>query len=158
MHVKGNLVTHRKWASQKWGPWLGSRRLIIGFSPWRHGFYLRSVPVGFVVDKVTLEQAFTKYFCIICQFSFHKLLHFTHLSFGTGTVGRLRPDTKRLSLFHHRNLKKNQWMEDWASSALSEVYSSKDGESYEDFAAREIQKHEQILSQFWKEVDGVERL
>lgn len=46
-------------------------------------------------------------------------------------------------------------MKEWTSSV---VYSSKGGESYEDFVAREIQKHEQILSQFWKEVDEIESL
>jgi hypothetical protein len=48
--------------------------------------------VGFVVDKVALEQVFSEYFGFPCQFSFHRLLHVQHLSSGAGTVGQLVAD------------------------------------------------------------------
>jgi hypothetical protein len=34
--------------------------------------------VGFVVDKVALGQVFSEYFCFLCKFSFHRLLHIHH--------------------------------------------------------------------------------
>jgi hypothetical protein len=39
-------------------PWL--RRLVAGLSPWRPGFDLGSVHVGFVVDKVALGHVFPR--------------------------------------------------------------------------------------------------
>jgi hypothetical protein len=45
--------------------------------------------VGFVVDKVALGKVFFEYFGVSCQFSFHRLLHTHHLSFGAGTRGQL---------------------------------------------------------------------
>jgi hypothetical protein len=48
--------------------------------------------VGFVVDKVALEQVFSKYFGIPCQSSFHRLLHIHHVSSRAGTVGQLVAD------------------------------------------------------------------
>jgi hypothetical protein len=43
--------------------------------------------VGFVVDKVALEQVFSEYFGFQCQFSFHQMLHcHHHLSSGAGTI------------------------------------------------------------------------
>jgi hypothetical protein len=49
--------------------------------------------VGFVVDKVALEQAFSEYFGFPCQFSFHRLLHIQHhLSSEAGTIGQLVAD------------------------------------------------------------------
>jgi hypothetical protein len=50
-------------------PQLG--RLVAGFPPRRPGLS----HVGFVVDKVTLGQVFSKSFDLPCQFSFHQLLH-----------------------------------------------------------------------------------
>jgi hypothetical protein len=46
--------------------------------------------MGFMVNKMVLEQVFSEYFDFSCQFSFHQLLH-THLSSpsGTGIVGPL---------------------------------------------------------------------
>jgi hypothetical protein len=45
--------------------------------------------MGFVVDKVTLVQVFSKYFGFPYQFSFHRLLHIRrHLSSGSDTVGQ----------------------------------------------------------------------
>jgi hypothetical protein len=41
-------------------PWL--RRLVAGIPPRRPGFDPGSVHVGFVVDKVALEQVFPEYF------------------------------------------------------------------------------------------------
>jgi hypothetical protein len=48
------------------------RRLVVSFSPRCCGFNPRYVHVGFVVDKVTLGQVFSEYFCFSCQFSFPK--------------------------------------------------------------------------------------
>jgi hypothetical protein len=48
--------------------------------------------VGFVVEKVALEQVFSEYFGFSCQFSFHRLLHIHHLSSGAGTIGQLMAD------------------------------------------------------------------
>jgi hypothetical protein len=48
--------------------------------------------MGFVVDKVALEQVFSEYFGFPCQFSFHRLLHTNHLSSGAGTTGQLVAD------------------------------------------------------------------
>jgi hypothetical protein len=42
--------------------------------------------VGFVVDKVSLGQVFSKYFGFPCQFSFHRLLLVHHLSSGAGVA------------------------------------------------------------------------
>ena len=48
-------------------PWL--RRLVTGLSPRRPGFDSGSVHVGFVVDKVTLGQVFSRStFVFPCQF------------------------------------------------------------------------------------------
>jgi hypothetical protein len=38
--------------------------------------------VGFVVDKVELEQVFSEYFGFPCQFSFHQLLRNHHHHLG----------------------------------------------------------------------------
>jgi hypothetical protein len=48
--------------------------------------------VGFVVDKVALEQVFSEYFGFPCQFSFHQLLHTHHLLSGAGTIVQLVAD------------------------------------------------------------------
>jgi hypothetical protein len=45
--------------------------------------------VGFVVENVALEEVFSEYFGLPCQFSFHLLLHTRHLSSGAGTIGQL---------------------------------------------------------------------
>jgi hypothetical protein len=42
------------------------RRLVAGFPQRRPGFELRSDHVGFVVDKVKLEQVFSEYFGFPC--------------------------------------------------------------------------------------------
>jgi hypothetical protein len=76
-------------------------KLVAGFPPWRPRFDPRSFHVGFVVDKVTLGQVFSKYFGFPCQFSLHWLLHiYHHLSSGTGTIGQTVADVQsgRLSL------------------------------------------------------------
>jgi hypothetical protein len=52
-------------------PYHKVRRLVAGFPPRLPGFNLRSGHVGFVVDKVALEQASSEYFGFPCQFSFH---------------------------------------------------------------------------------------
>jgi hypothetical protein len=70
-----------------------SRRLVAGFPPRRPGFEPGSGHVGFVVDKVALEEVFSEYFGFPCQFSFHPLLHIHyHLSSGAGTTGQLAAD------------------------------------------------------------------
>jgi hypothetical protein len=49
--------------------------------------------VGFMVDKVALEQVFSEYFGFPCQFSFYLLLHIHHyLSSGAGTIDQLVAD------------------------------------------------------------------
>jgi hypothetical protein len=49
--------------------------------------------VGFVVDKVTLEQVFSEYFSFSCKFSFHRLLHiYHHVSSGAGKIGKTVAD------------------------------------------------------------------
>jgi hypothetical protein len=61
--------------------------------------------VGFVVDKVALEQIFCEYFGFPCQFSFHLLLPICHLSSGAGTIGQLVADVpNELSLTPHQKL------------------------------------------------------
>ena len=54
--------------------------------------------VGFVVDKVALEQVFFEYFGFPCQSSFHELFHnHHHLAPGAGTVRHKWPQYKGLS-------------------------------------------------------------
>jgi hypothetical protein len=66
------------------------RRLVAGFPQPRPGFQPRSSHVGFVVDKVALEQVISEYFGFPCQFSFHRLLHIHHhLPPGAGTIDQL---------------------------------------------------------------------
>jgi hypothetical protein len=68
--------------------------------------------VGFVVDKVALEQLFSEYFGFPCQFSFHRLLHIHnhhHLSSGAGTIGQLVADVPSgLSLTSPQETKKQK--------------------------------------------------
>jgi hypothetical protein len=45
--------------------------------------------VGYVVDKVALEQVFSEYFGLPCQFSFHRL---SVISPGAGTIGQIVAD------------------------------------------------------------------
>jgi hypothetical protein len=66
--------------------------LVAGLPQWGPGFEPTSGHVGFVVDKVALEQVFSKYFDFPCQFSFHRLLHIHHLSSGACTTGQLVAD------------------------------------------------------------------
>jgi hypothetical protein len=58
------------------------RWLVAGFEP-------RSGHVGFVVNKVELGQVFSEYLGLLCQVSFHWLLHIHHLSSGAGAMGQL---------------------------------------------------------------------
>jgi hypothetical protein len=44
------------------------------------------------MDKVALGQFFFEYFGLSCQFSFHRLLHTHHLSYGAGTIDHLVAD------------------------------------------------------------------
>jgi hypothetical protein len=45
--------------------------------------------MGFVIDKVALEQVFAEYFGFPCQFLLHKFLHnHDHLSPGAGTISQ----------------------------------------------------------------------
>jgi hypothetical protein len=56
------------------------------------GFEPGSGHVGFVVDKVALEQVFSEYFGFPCQSSFHQLLHnHPHLSSWVCTIGQKWP-------------------------------------------------------------------
>jgi hypothetical protein len=66
--------------------------------------------VGFMVDKVALEQVFSEYFGFPCQFSFAKMLH-TNLSSGAGIVGQLVTDVPSglsLTLPHETKKKKKK--------------------------------------------------
>jgi hypothetical protein len=54
--------------------------LVADFPPRRPGFKPGSSNVGFVVDKVALEQVFSEYLSFTCQSSFHLLLH-NHLHY-----------------------------------------------------------------------------
>jgi hypothetical protein len=67
-------------------------RFVVGFPPLLPGFEPRSRHEGFVVDKLALVQVFSEYFSFLCQFSFHRLLHTHHLSFGVGTAGKIMAD------------------------------------------------------------------
>jgi hypothetical protein len=64
------------------------RWLVAGSPPRRPGFEPGSAHVGFGVDKVALGQVFPEYLGFPCQFSFHRLLHTHHLSYGAGTIGQ----------------------------------------------------------------------
>jgi hypothetical protein len=76
-------------------------------TPRRPGFQARSDYVGFVVDRVTLVQAFSEYFSFPCQLSFHQMIHI-HLSSGAGTIGPLLADVPSgLSLTPSHEIKKN---------------------------------------------------
>jgi hypothetical protein len=74
--------------------------------------------MGFVVDKVTLGQVFSEYFCFPCQFSFHRLLHTHHLSSGAGTIGQLVADVPSGLSLHPKKQKKKAQLN---SSGLSHV-------------------------------------
>jgi hypothetical protein len=87
--ARGQFGTQRK-RNVKAVPYL--RPLVANFPPRRPGFEPRSGHVGFVVDKVALGQVFSEYFGFPFQFSFHRLLHIHHLSFGAGTIGQLVAD------------------------------------------------------------------
>jgi hypothetical protein len=63
--------------------------LVVGFPPRRPGFEPGSGHVGFVVDKVALEQVSSEYFRFPRQSSFNQFLHnHHHLSSGAGTIGQ----------------------------------------------------------------------
>jgi hypothetical protein len=49
---------------------------------WLPGFHPRSRSVGFVVDKFSLELAFSKYFIFLCLFSFRHLFYIRYLCFS----------------------------------------------------------------------------
>jgi hypothetical protein len=66
---------------------------VSSFLPRRPEFRPTSGHVGFVVDKVALEQVFSEYCGFPCQFSFYQLLHIHHqLSSGTDKIGQLVPN------------------------------------------------------------------
>jgi hypothetical protein len=65
--------------------------------------------VGFVADKVTLGQVFSKYFGFSCQFSFHQLLQTHNLSSGPATIGQVVAYVPSgLSLTHPKKKKKRK--------------------------------------------------
>jgi hypothetical protein len=51
------------------------KRWVAGFPPRQRGFEPGSGQVGFVVDKVALEQVFSEYFGFPYQSSFYQILH-----------------------------------------------------------------------------------
>jgi hypothetical protein len=66
--------------------------------------------VGFVMDKMALDQVLSEYFGFPYQFSFHRLfhIHHHHLSFGASTIGQLVADVPNgLSLTSLQETKKN---------------------------------------------------
>jgi hypothetical protein len=63
-------------------------RLVAGFPPRRPGFEPGSGHVGFVADKLALEQVFSEYFGLPCQSSFHQLLHNHHHLVQQANSGR----------------------------------------------------------------------
>jgi hypothetical protein len=63
--------------------------------------------VGFVVEKVALEQVFSEYFDFPCQFSFHQMLH--NQSSEAGTICQLVADVpSRFSVTPPHEIKNNQ--------------------------------------------------
>jgi hypothetical protein len=69
------------------------RRLVTSFSPPRPGFSVRSVHVGFVIEKVALGQVFFEDSGFPCKFPFHQKFHFFYYP-GLVQWGRLRPKYK----------------------------------------------------------------
>jgi hypothetical protein len=65
-HMKGQFLFMTCVSSNMAVPEL--RRLVPGFPPLRPGFEASSGHVRSVVDKVTLEQVFSEYFGVPCQF------------------------------------------------------------------------------------------
>jgi hypothetical protein len=64
--------------------------------------------VGFVVDKMALEQIFSEYFGFPCQPPLHRLLHNHHRSSGAGTIEKEWPTYQVDSVSPHpEKLKKN---------------------------------------------------
>jgi hypothetical protein len=62
--------------------------------------------MGFVADKMELEQVSYEYFGFPCQFSLHRLLHTHHVSAGAGTIGQLVADVlSGLSLTQPQKIK-----------------------------------------------------
>jgi hypothetical protein len=66
------------------------KRLVAGFPLRWHGFKPGSSHVGFVVDKVGLEQVFSEYFGFPCQSSFHYFSTIT-LTYHPGLAQYNRP-------------------------------------------------------------------
>jgi hypothetical protein len=65
--------------------------------------------MGFVVDNVALGQVSSEYFGFPYLFSFHRLLHIHHVSYGAGTVDQLVADVpSRLGLTPPNETKKKQ--------------------------------------------------
>jgi hypothetical protein len=82
------------------------RRLFAGFSLRRPGFDPRSSHVGFVVDKVEMEQVSFEYFGLSRQFSPHQIFHI-HLTSGADTGGQLLADVPSSVSPHPTKLKEN---------------------------------------------------
>jgi hypothetical protein len=71
--------------------------------------------VGYVVDKVALEQVFSEYFDFLYQFSFPRLLHIHHyLSSGAGTIRQIVADVPSgLSLTASYQLASDMLLQAW---------------------------------------------
>jgi hypothetical protein len=76
------------------------------FPPRRPGFEPGSGHVGLGVDKVAREQAFSEYCGFPCQFAFHRLLHYHHLSSGASTIVQTAAAVTVDSVSHLRQRKK----------------------------------------------------
>jgi hypothetical protein len=66
-------------------------QLVTGFLSWWPRFDPRSSHVEFVVGKMALGQFFSEYFSLLCQSSFHQILHI-YIPSGTGTIDKLMTD------------------------------------------------------------------
>jgi hypothetical protein len=78
-----------------------------GFSPGRPEFSPRSVHGGCVVHRVAWGRVFSAYFDFSCEFSFHQILRFSHLSPRVGTVGHFRPKYQGAKSYRTRRVRRN---------------------------------------------------
>jgi hypothetical protein len=87
--------------------WL--RRLVSGLSTRRPGFVPGSVHVGFVVNKVALEQGFLRVLRVFLSISFHHGSSYAHTIWGMDSrpVGDLSSETQSHPLFINNNKQQN---------------------------------------------------
>jgi hypothetical protein len=73
--------------------------LVAGFLPLRSGLIRKLVQVDSLVNEMWLEKASSEYFGFPCQFPFNKMLHFSPLLSGPGTMARLWSKYQGVGLF-----------------------------------------------------------